>query len=215
VLGGLAGCSRPATVREGGSPTSEAASSDESMTPAAGQTVVSAVTSTPTAVMVAVEEQRTETVEQPAVGASATPEPTATEASESTSVSDEQAVVHVVKQGETLSSIAEQYETTVEAIRATNDLGETDVIVPGQELTISTSSESAAESSGDSTAESTKESSSQDSSGCSHQHKVKKGEWIWQIARDYDVSPYRILEANNLSKKEASIIHPGDVLCIP
>ena len=215
VLGALGGCSRPAAVREGETPTAETASGDDSTTPAPGQTVVSAVASTPTEVMVAVDQEPTgETVEQPSVGATATPVPPPTEAAESASVTEEQTDVHVVQEGETLTVIAEQYGTSVKALRATNDLSKTDVIVEGQELKIPTSDESSADSSGDSSKDSSEE-SDKSSSGCSHNHKVKKGEWVWQIARDYDVSPYKILEANNLTIKKANTIHPGEVLCIP
>jgi LysM repeat protein len=178
--------------------------------------------------MVAADEQPTqESVEQPAVGATATPEPPTTEGTESAPVTEEQAEVHIVQGGETLSGIAEQYGVTVKALRASNDLNSADVIVTGQELTIPTSDESTVDSSGDSsedtkkdssqdnTENDSKDSSSRSSSRCRWEHKVKKGEWVWQIARDYDVSPYKILEANNLTIKKAKIIRPGQVLCIP
>jgi LysM repeat protein len=228
VLGGLAGCTRPAAVREGGSATAETPSGEDEATPAPGQTVVSAVTSTPTEVMVAVDEQPTsETVEQATVGAAVTPEPPATEAAESATVTDEQAVAHIVEEGETLTAIAEQYETSVQAIRESNDLGTSDAIFTGQKLTIPSSDESAnagnddsaeessEDSSEDSSKESSKDSSSESSGRCRHKHTVKKGEWVWQIAREYGVSPYKILQANNLTIKKAKIIHPGKVLCIP
>jgi LysM repeat protein len=44
---------------------------------------------------------------------------------------------------------------------------------------------------------------------------VKQGEWVWQIARDYGVSPYDILAANGLTIKSANTVYPGTVLCIP
>lgn len=223
VLGTLVGCSRRAAVREGGSPTAEAASGEEGTAPVPGQTVVSAVASTPTEVMVAVEQQPTaETADQSAVGATATPVPPPTATAESVSATEEQAEVHVVQEGETLTSIAAQYGVSVKALRASNDLRKTDVIVEGQELAIPATEKSSADSSGDSSKDSSKDSSedsskdsSKSSSRCSHKHKVKKGEWVWQLARDYDVSPYKILEANNLTIKKANIIQPGTVLCIP
>jgi LysM repeat protein len=51
--------------------------------------------------------------------------------------------------------------------------------------------------------------------GCRIRHTVQKGEWVWQIARNYGVSPYDILAANGLTIQSASIIYPGTVLCIP
>jgi LysM repeat protein len=53
------------------------------------------------------------------------------------------------------------------------------------------------------------------SPGCRWDHTVERGEWVWQIARNYGVSPYAILEANGLTIQSANIIQPGRVLCIP
>ncbi len=53
------------------------------------------------------------------------------------------------------------------------------------------------------------------SPGCRWNHTVQQGEWVWQIARNYGVSPYAILEANGLTIQSANIILPGTVLCIP
>jgi hypothetical protein len=38
---------------------------------------------------------------------------------------------------------------------------------------------------------------------------------VWQIARNYGVSPYDILAANGLTIQGANTIYPGKVLCIP
>jgi LysM repeat protein len=53
------------------------------------------------------------------------------------------------------------------------------------------------------------------SAGCRWNHTVQQGEWVWQIARNYGVSPYAILEANGLTIQTANIVLPGKVLCIP
>jgi len=45
-------------------------------------------------------------------------------------------VVHTVQQGETLSTIAQQYGVTVEAIAQANDISDPCLIIAGQELTI-------------------------------------------------------------------------------
>jgi LysM repeat protein len=45
-------------------------------------------------------------------------------------------VVHEVQSGETLSSIADQYDTTVEAILAANDLDSPDLIYGGQQVVV-------------------------------------------------------------------------------
>jgi LysM repeat protein len=223
LLGGLAGCSRSAQVREAEetemSATTEVEVSlgGEVGTPTPGQTVVSAVTSSlPTSTTV-VEMQPTmePTGEAIAADLPATPteaaaaaEPPASEPS--TSSTEGEVVVHTVKRGETLSSIAQEYGTTVKAIKEANDMGDSSTIFSGQELQIPTSGDTSTKSTGKS-----KSSTSSTSGGCRYRHKVKKGEWVWQIARDYGVSPYKILSANNLTIKKANKINPGKVLCIP
>jgi LysM repeat protein len=46
-------------------------------------------------------------------------------------------------------------------------------------------------------------------------HKVKKGEWVWKIAREYDVPAKEIMKANDLTARKARSLQPGAVLCIP
>jgi lysozyme len=113
-----------------------------------------------------------------------------------------QMVTHTVKSGETLSSIARQYGTTPDAIADANNLTNPSVIYPGQKLKIPTSGQTSGGTSGGTT-------------GCRYQHKVKSGEWVWQIARTYGADPYAILDANGLTIHKANTIYPGQVLCIP
>ena len=58
-------------------------------------------------------------------------------------------------------------------------------------------------------------SSTGSATGCRITHIVKAGEWIWQLARDYGVSPYDILSANNLTINTGRYVYPGQKLCIP
>ncbi len=205
VAVGLLGCSRAAEERE-----SEAAepggatvpAGGQEATPVTGETVVSAVTSVATAGVV---------VTQPPVGESpVAPEPTATTQPAATEVVPTSAppppssgqgetVVHVVQRGETLSSIARRYGTTWQAIARANGLVNPNQIFVSQRLRIPTSTGS----SGGTT------------TGCRIRHTVKSGEWVWQIARNYGVSPYDILAANGLTVQSANTIYAGTVLCIP
>jgi LysM repeat protein len=116
-----------------------------------------------------------------------------------------------VKRGETLYAIALRYGTTVKQIARANNIADERTIYTGQKLRISTSGTSGSSEVSD---ESSDE-SDQSSSGCRVRHRVKRGEWVWQIAREYDVSPYDILAANDLTIKQANTIQPGLVLCIP
>jgi LysM repeat protein len=168
--------------------------------PVAGETVVSAVTFTPgpeaTPTLVPIggtpgAVQPTPTTAPPAASPTAVSQPAPASPGGA-------AVTHVVQQGETLSSIAQRYGTTWQAIAQANNIVNPNQIYVGQKLTIPTA--------GGSTGGTT---------GCRIRHTVRSGEWVWQIARDYGVSPYDILAANGLTIRTANTIYPGMVLCIP
>ncbi|MBN1135374.1 MAG: LysM peptidoglycan-binding domain-containing protein [Anaerolineae bacterium] len=167
------------------------------LTPEAGETVVSVFTplpagpGTPTAELV---------LETPAVStpvATAVPDATAVPVLTPVPPSGE-VIVHIVQPGETLYSIAYRYGTTVQAVVQANGITNPDQIYQGQKLNIPTSG-----------------GASGGSTGCRIRHVVKSGEWVWQIARNYGVSPYDILAANGMTIQTANSIYPGMVLCIP
>jgi len=219
VVSGLAGCSRSAEERE--APAAEQPATEEaevagaeSATPGPGETVVSVATPMTGSGTTAVQplpseeptmEAPTEAEALPTTEPVVAPEPSPTTAA-ATDTSGE-FVWHTVQRGETVSSIALRYGTTSAAIARANKLSDASKIYTGQRLQIPTS--------GGSSGESTGSSSSGGTPGCRIRHTVKRGEWVWQLARDYQVSPYAILEANNLTIKKANTIYPGQVLCIP
>lgn len=200
---GLGACSRSATEREGATTIpagTSVVSPQESpeASPVPGETVVSVVTpvsQTPEAEPTA--DEGTAVVEPPA---EPTAEPTSmpTPTSRPSSGGQDGYVVHVVQRGETLYSIARKYGTTYQAIVRANNIQNPSVIYVGQRINVPTSG-----------------SSSGGTSGCRYRHTVKRGEWLWQIAREYGVSPYTIMSANGLSLPSASTIYAGMVLCIP
>ena len=209
---GLAGCARPARERkpEATAPVGEIGvpPGEEQETPEPGETVVSAVTPalmTPVIQTPAAGEAPTQTPVQEvpatslptatAVPSAATAVPTAQPSPSGT----EGAIWHTVQPGETLSSIARRYGTTWQTLARANNLSNPNQIYVGQKLKIPTSG-------GTTTGTTT---------GCRIRHTVKAGEWIWQIARNYGVSPYDILAANGLTVQSANTIYPGMVLCIP
>ena len=212
VLGGVTSCTREAESRESGTSEEVAEGAtpagSEEMTPAA--TLVSVTPSslgTPTPVSpvsedetpVAVDTMETD-VQASAVDEPAEPPPTDAPAPQpDSSGSGSDVVKHTVKKGETLAKIADRYGTTVAAIVRANGLRNANQIYVGQKLKIPKTGGSTGGSSGK----------------CRYRHKVKAGEWVWQIAREYDVSPYKILSANGMTIKSANSIQPGTVLCIP
>jgi LysM repeat protein len=206
VLAGTTSCERKAEQRvpesteaaEVTPPT--ATSGGVQRTPVAGETVVSAVTSTP-----GVEASPTLVPiggTQPAVQPTATAVPVSPTqpagGQAPTAVPEGGVLYHTVQSGETLSSIAQRYGIGWQAIASANGLVNPNQIYVGQRLKIPTT--------GGSTGGTT---------GCRIRHTVQSGEWVWQIARNYGVSPYDILAANGLTIQTANTIYPGKVLCIP
>ena len=206
---GLGACSRSAEEREGPSeatplatPVSSGASGQEA-TPVPGETVVSAVTQVPETPATDLQPtaegtadvEPTEDVSDAV--ATATPTPTSPPSGQ-----QDEYVWHTVQRGDTLSSIARTYGTTWQAIAQANDISNPSQIYAGQRLKVPKSGSSSGSSSGGTAA-------------CRYRHTVQRGEWVWQIARNYGVSPYAILKANNMSLPQASTIYAGMVLCIP
>jgi LysM repeat protein len=204
---GLAACeqsyqereSEATEAAEGPEATAPAAGSEE--TPEPGQTVVSAVTPE-TETPGGAEEQPTQV---PAIDTPGSSEPQATQAPAPTQApsapeqppaqGEGSVIFHTVQPGDTLYSIARQYDTTAQAISRINGLANPDQIVVGQQLKIPTASGG--------------------NGRCRIRHTVKQGEWVWQIARNYGVDPYSILAANGLTVQSADPIYPGTILCIP
>jgi len=212
VIVGLTGCDRSARERES-EPTEPAAEAQAtqsgagSETAAPGETVVSAVTppSTGSGTVVAVTQPPAGETSEPAEQATAVPSEEAQPSPEPESggATEQQAgaaILHTVQQGETLASIARRYGTSWQAIAQANDLVNPDQIYVGQKLKIPSGSTGG---------------SSSGATGCRIRHTVKNGEWVWQIARNYGVSPYDILAANGLTIQSGNNIQPGTVLCIP
>ncbi len=82
--------------------------------------VVASPTDTPTETAMPTEPPLTETPEPPTAPPDTTPEP----------------VVHVIRAGESLRAIAEQYGVTIAELAQANNMGATDLILVGQKLVI-------------------------------------------------------------------------------
>ncbi|MYI82166.1 MAG: LysM peptidoglycan-binding domain-containing protein [Chloroflexi bacterium] len=121
---------------------------------------------------------------------STAPQPTAT--------SEPTTSTHVVAEGDTLSAIADQYGTTVEAIMEANDITDASLIFVGQELTIP-----AAATTGD---------TSDDADTAGQTHTVVEGDTLTALAEQYGTTVEAISEANDLTD---SVIWIGQVLTIP
>lgn len=213
LASGLAGCKATPKPREeeptqvAETPAAAEPSQASATAPVPGETVVSAVTP-PGETPVAGEQPTVVSIgETPGapLGPQATAMPAASPQATSASAppppaSQGEVIYHTVQPGESLSSIARRYGTSWQAIAQANGLVNPDQIYAGQKLTIPTSSSGG---------------SSGGTTGCRIRHAVQQGEWVWQIARHYGVSPYDILASNGLTIQTANTIYPGAVLCIP
>lgn len=107
---------------------------------------------------------------------------------------------HKVRRGETLGQLARNYKTTVRAIQDANGMGRRTTIYAGRTLQIP-----ARDFPEDHLADLHYEDGIQ--------HRVRKGEFLGEIARRYGVTVPQLQSANGISNP--SRIHPGDLLTIP
>jgi|GEM_PF-1143293 len=117
--------------------------------------------------------------------------------------------IHVVQAGDTLSGIAREYGTTVDAIVEANDLGSAEAIIQeGQELVIPSAPLPAP------TMESTAPATSSPVSTVGQRiHVVREGETLSEIARAYGVSADELAQANGIDDPNALSV--GQALVIP
>jgi membrane-bound lytic murein transglycosylase D len=117
---------------------------------------------------------------------------------------------HLIKQGETLSQIADKYKTSVDTIKATNNLSG-NMIRIGQSLVIPTSKQPGKFYTlslenrwlGD---------LKKDGSGNKYIYTVRNGDSLWTIARRYDITVKELSGWNGINSK--SIIRPGQKLTL-
>lgn len=110
-------------------------------------------------------------------------------------------ITHKVKEGETLSSIANKYDVTVDDIKEWNEL-EDDVIIAGQDLTIYTNKKTKEEEK--STKDKTKEKTTKQKT-----YTVKKGDSLSSIAEKFGVTVSQLKKWNNLKSDKITV---GQVL---
>ena len=129
-------------------------------------------------------------------------------------------VIHKVKAGETLASIAEMYEVTPEEIKTSNNLRRNAVRV-GQQLRINSSAPQAVmattvaavtQKPATTKTQTSTQKKSTASTSTPSSHKVRKGESLSTIARKYGVTVAALKQANSLSSDNLKI---GQSLKIP
>lgn len=108
-----------------------------------------------------------------------------------------ESIFYTIRQGDTLSEIANQYGTTVQELVDINQLANPNLIYPGQTLRIATNS--------------TVNGSETRGTG-SITYTVQRGNTLSQIANAYGVSVNHIVEINNI--QNPNLIYPGEKLRI-
>ncbi len=114
-------------------------------------------------------------------------------------------VVYVVKGGDTLGQIAEDYNTSAKKLRSWNNLSFRSYIHPGQKIAIYVPD--SYKSSGIQVASNSKPS---ETDFVRSNYTVRKGDTFYSISRKFNVGMVDLITWNSKSRK--SIIHPGDVL---
>jgi LysM repeat protein len=102
-------------------------------------------------------------------------------------------VVHRVKKGETISTIARRYRASTRAVLLANKLGSRDRIYPGQDIKVPVTDGWMSE-------------------GQHVEHVVRRGETVTSIAKHYGVSIEHVLSANGLRSRDK--IYPGQAIKI-
>ena len=148
----------------------------------------------------------------PADAAPATPKTTAEPAvaSKTDSSAPASEIVYTVHRGETLGKISRQLGVSVEEILRQNKLRDPDVIQPGQKLRIRVNG--ATEEVAQKPAPMQSAPTQAVAPPPPQTHRVRTGETIWSIARDYGQDPLRILSWNGLDRD--STIYPGQQLIV-
>ncbi len=129
--------------------------------------------------------------------------------------------IYLVEAGDTLSGIAERFDTTVEAVMAANELTNPTLIFVGQELTIPRNSETAANPTpapgGNAvTTPTPKPDGERDGDEVRvTSYVVKSGDTALAIAIEFGVTLTALAEANNTTEGELSFINVGDELILP
>jgi membrane-bound lytic murein transglycosylase D len=123
-------------------------------------------------------------------------------------------VLHQVKRGETLTTIARQHRTSVSAIMRANHLRRSNHIQAGMALKIPTRAGAAAPKAepADKVQRTAAAKPATVSPARAVRHTVKSGDSLWNIAQRYDTTVQKIQTANKLSGARLSI---GQTLVIP
>ncbi|HJM75836.1 MAG TPA: LysM peptidoglycan-binding domain-containing protein [Dehalococcoidia bacterium] len=139
---------------------------------------------------------------------SATPfpvQPSPTIVAAATDTVPQQPATYIVEPGDSLSVIAERFDTTVEAIMAANDIADGAIILVGQELRLPTADP----------AEASATATATPAAGDVGVYVVQAGDTAWAIANAHGTTIGELALANDLTVDELAALQPGDSLNLP
>lgn len=119
--------------------------------------------------------------------------------SSSRSVASASGGSYTVRSGDTMYSLSRRFGTSVSSLMRANGMSSARDLRAGMTLRIPGSASSTA-------------SASSSASSRRMVYRVRTGDTVWSIARNFKVSPYQLLEWNDLSKH--SVIQPGDQISL-
>ena len=117
-------------------------------------------------------------------------------------------IYYTIKSGDSLWTIANSFNTTIEMIKKLNNISDNE-LYPGQNLIISTNEKI------DETDETEKESRNPFSKNIKPYtfYRVEEGDTVYGIASDFGIRTIKLIRANNISWSDS--LEPEDILIIP
>jgi len=124
-------------------------------------------------------------------------------------------IKYKVRKGDTLTSLAKRYDTSVDEIKRLNKFKKRKAITPGQVIILSSKNEAKQQNSNSDKAvpkKGSKKSKDTTTNATSKTYTVRKGDKLEVIAKNNGISLDKILEINKLEKDDS--IHPGQVIVV-